>query len=167
MNSSEFFVELNIDSTITESIMNKINDSTPDQWITILDQNLFKLSIDDFASDPKMCKVIKDLGAQERLSVLQFNPNVCFQWHKDKVRTGAINMLLRGFDSFCAFGTIGKGNLFTEVQKLEHKPNKYYLMDVKKYHCVFNFSEPRYIISIGLETTYDETFKYLTENKFI
>ena len=164
---NEFFTELKINSLITNKILTKVKTSQPDQWINILDQQLFTLSIEDFQDDPDICKVINDLSAHNRLSVLKFSPNYCFQWHKDKIRTGAINLLLEGFDSFCAFGTIGKGNEFTNIHKLEHKPNRYYLIDVKKYHCVFNFSEPRYLISIGLEQTYDDTLIYLKANNLI
>lgn len=164
---NEFFTELKISSSITSKVLSKVKTSTPDQWSNILDQQLYTLSIEDFQEDPDICKIINDLSAHKRLSVLKFNPNYCFQWHKDKIRTGAINMLLEGFDSFCAFGTIAKGNAFSNIQKLEHKPNRYYLIDVKKYHCVFNFSEPRYLISIGLEQTYDDTLIYLKGNNLI
>ena len=76
-------------------------------------------------------------------------------------------MLLEGFDSFCAFGTPSKGNKVTDLNRLDHEPNTYYLMDVKKFHTVFNFSTERYIISIGIEKPYDEVIAYLNDNQML
>lgn len=164
---SDFFVTLSINSSVSEKILTKIKTSSPDQWTVMLDQSIYKLTVDDFKDDPDIVELIQYFGASERLSVFRYTENICFQWHKDRIRSSALNMVLAGFDSFCAFGVLDKGNTFSKITKLEHKPNRYYLMNVKQYHSVFNFSNERYIISIGLEQPYEEITAYLNDKNLI
>lgn len=167
MIESDFFLKLNINSTVGQAILLKAKAADDSKWTTVLDQNLFELGIEDFKNDSAIYKLIESLGCYNRLSVLRFSPNVCFQWHKDRSRGSAINMLLEGFDSFCAFGVPSKGNKVSDLTRLYHEPNTYYLMDVKKFHTVFNFSAERYIISIGIEQSYDEVISYLNDNQML
>ncbi len=164
---SNFFVTLSLNSKSSEHILSKVKASSPDQWTTMLDQSIYKLTINDFNDDPDIVEFITRFGANERLSVFRYVDNICFQWHKDRIRSSALNMVLEGFDSFCAFGILDKGNTFSKITRLEHKPNKYYLMNVKEYHTVFNFSNERYILSIGLEQPYEEVTAYLKEKNLI
>jgi hypothetical protein len=168
MNQAEYFIKLNIKSVISNSVIEKIKNSLPNQWTTTLDQDILNLTIDDFIDDPDMYQTIIDLNAQDRLSVFRFHPNVCYQWHTDIIREGAINMLLTGFDSFCAFGTLSSGRRFINLDRLVHEPNTYYLMNVKKFHSVFNFNETRHIISIGVPfKTYHETCDYFKDKNLV
>jgi hypothetical protein len=160
----DFFVKMNVDSEVTEHILNKVKNANDSEWTEVLDQSIYSLTIDDFAQDSKIYQLISDFGCQDRLSVFRFSPNVCFQWHIDKIRYSAINMLLDGFDSFCAFGTPHPGNKFDKVYKLAHEPKTYYLINVKKFHTVFNFAEMRYIISIGFpDIKYSDVLSYLKD----
>lgn len=164
----KYFAELNLPSTITNSVLEKAKAAPDSQWYDVLDQSLFQLSYDDFEPDSGICKVINDLKSHDRLAIYRFPTNVCFQWHIDRARQSAINMLLTGFDSFCAFGIPVKGNRFANIEKLEHEPNTYYLMNVKQFHCVYNFSEPRYVLSIGIgDIPYTEVLEYLKTNNLI
>lgn len=164
ISEADFFTKLNIDSKVTEHILNKIKNANDSEWTDLLDQSIHSLTVEDFALDDKIYQLIFDFGCQDRLSVFRFNPDVCFQWHIDKIRYSAINMLLEGFDSFCAFGTPQPGNKFDKVYKLAHEPKTYYLMNVKKFHTVFNFNEMRYIISIGFpDTKYSDVLSYLKD----
>jgi len=168
MSQSEYFVKLNIQSRISNNIIEKIKNSTPDQWTTTLDQDIFNLTIDDFKDDPEIYQTILDLNCQDRLSVFRFHPNVCYQWHTDMIREGAINMLLTGFDSFCAFGTLAPGRRFVNLDRLIHEPDTYYLLNVKKFHAVFNFIQIRHIISIGVPfKTYSDSCEYLKDKNLL
>jgi hypothetical protein len=168
MNQADYFVKLNIKSNISNSIIEKIKNSKPEQWSTTLDQDILNLTLEDFKDDPEIYQTIIDLNGQDRLSVFRFHPNVCYQWHCDKIRHGAINMLLTGFDSFCAFGSLAADRKFSNVTKLVHDIDTYYLMNVKKFHTVFNFAETRHIISIGVPfITYEDSREYLKEKNLL
>jgi hypothetical protein len=165
---SDFFVKLNLTSKVSNDIIAKIKNSSPEQWFGTLDQDILELSIDDFKADPQIVQIINDLGDADRLSVFRFHPNVCYQWHVDKIRRGSINMLLTGFDSFCVFGSLSADRKFSNLAKLAHDPNTYYLMDVKKFHTVFNFSETRHIVSISIPSvTYEDSCIYLKDRNLI
>lgn len=167
MNQNDFYVKLNINSTVSQLILDKVKNSPDTRWHSILDQSLHRLTIDDFKDDSNISKIINDLGAHNRLSVMRLFPNVSSVWHQDKVRSAAINMLLDGFDSFCAFGESTSSYTYSNVHKLEHEPNRYYLLDVKKSHSVYNFTGMRYLVSIGLEQPYYEVVEYLNNHQFI
>ena len=64
------------------------------------------------------------------------------------------------------FGVPARNGQFINTTKLVYKPDKYFLLDVHKFHTVFNFSEERYVLSIGVPspTTYNETKQYLIDN---
>ena len=165
---SDFFVKLKLTSTVSNDIIAKIKSSSPDSWSGILDQDILALSIDDFKAEPQIVQIINDVGDADRLSVFRFHPNMCYQWHFDKIRNGAINMLLTGFDSFCAFGSLSADRKFSNVTRLIYEPDTYYLMNVKKFHTVFNFAEPRYIVSISIPSlTYEDTGGYLKDKNLI
>jgi hypothetical protein len=168
MHQSDYFVKLNIKSNISNSIIEKIKNSKPEQWSTTLDQDILTLTLEDFKDDPEIYQTIIDLNGQDRLSVFRFHPNVCYQWHTDMIREGSINMLLTGFDSFCAFGTLSTGRRFVNLDRLVHEPNTYYLLNVKKFHTVFNFSELRHIVSLSVPfKTHAETCAYLKEKNLL
>jgi len=163
-----FFVKLNLTSNVCDSIITKIKNSSPDQWSIKLDQDILALNINDFKDDPQIVQAIIDLECTERLSVFRFHPNICYQWHYDKIRFGSINMLLTGFDSMCVFGSLTANNKFSNLTRLIYEPNKYYLMNVKKFHTVFNFSEIRHVVSIGIPTTgYSDSYVYLKNKNLI
>lgn len=168
MNQTDYYVKLNTKSTVTNDILEKIKKATPDQWSIVHDQSVLKLSMDDFRGDPAIMQAIIDLNCYEKLSVLRLNRNECYQWHTDMIREGALNMLLTGFDSFCAFGTLSSNRKFINLDKLTHEPNTYYLINVKKFHTVFNFSKLRYIVSIGIPSkTHAESCAYLKEKNLL
>ena len=168
INSDEYFVKLNIKSNISKSIIEKVKNATEDKWSIQFGQDLFELTVDDFKNDPEISQIINDLGEPQHLYVFRLHPNICYQWHTDVLREGTINMLLDGFDSFCTFGTLAPARRFTNLSKLIHEPNTYYLLNVKKYHAVFNFSNIRYVLSIGIpKFTYKLTCKYLKDKNLI
>lgn len=165
---SDFFVKLNLTSNVSNDIIAKIKNSSNEHWGITLDQDMILLDVDDFKNDPQIVQIINDLGSANRLCVFRFHPNTCYQWHFDKIRNGAINMLLTGFDSFCAFGSPSADRKFSNVTKLVYDPDTYYLMNVKKLHTVFNFSETRYVVSISIpSTTYEDTCTYLKDKNLI
>jgi hypothetical protein len=169
MARSDYFVQLKLHSNVSTAIRDKIKLASNNQWADLLEQSILRLTIDDFKQDPEIYEAISELKSESRLSVFRFNPNLCYNWHSDKIRHGAINMLLDGFDSFCAFGDIAPGNKYANIHRLAHEPNRYYLINVKKNHCVFNFSNTmRYIVSIGIpDITYEDSLKYFLSKNLV
>lgn len=102
-----------------------------------------------------------------KISIFKFNPNTCYYWHVDGLRSAAVNMLLSGYDSACYFGAPKPGGVYMEnVEELKYVPDTYYFFNTARHHTVFNFTEPRYLLSIGIPKDFsgDEVFNYMQEN---
>lgn len=164
-----YYRQLNVTSSVTQNLREIIDSATEDQWSITLEQNLIPLSIDMFKTDPKIYQIISDIGDSSRLSIFRFFGNECYNWHTDAVRMTAINMLITGFDSMCIFGKPAPARRLTNIRKLQHEPDQYYLMNVKQMHTVYNFgNEIRYILSLGLpNTTYKDACDYLQQHDLL
>jgi hypothetical protein len=164
-----YYKQLNVSSNITDNLKKKIETTREEQWKITLEQEMIKLTIDDFSPDPAIKQLITDIGNDNRLAIYRFFGKECYNWHIDAIRDSSINMLLTGFDSMCIFGNPAKNRRFTNIVRLQHKPAQYYIMDVKKMHTVYNFGdETRYILSVGLPgITYEGACKYLQDHNLI
>jgi hypothetical protein len=168
MDNLEYFCKLNITSNIVLHIKNKIQNSAQTDWHFFLDQSILQLELSDFNNDPQIIDIINNIGDANRLSVFRNEPNTCYSWHQDTIRNSAINILIDGFDSMCIFGEIAPNKKFTNTLRLCHQPNTYYLMNVKKFHTVYNFNNNRYIISLGLpEKRYKDAIEYLKKENLL
>lgn len=168
MDNLEYFCELNITSNIVSHIKNKIQTSSQSDWYDFLDQSILNLELSDFNDDPQIIKIINDIGDANRLSVFRNEPNTCYSWHRDSIRNSAINILIDGFDSMCVFGELAPNKKFTNTMKLSHLPATYYLMNVKKFHTVYNFNNQRYILSLGIpDKSFTDVKEYLKENNML
>lgn len=168
MTHSEFYVKLNLTSNVTLSILEKIKKTSPHEWNPVLQQNVYELSIDDFSKDPKIYDMIKHFSLENRLSVFKYDVNSCYNWHVDKIRMSALNMVLDGFDSVCVFGKPGPVNTITDMQQLIYEPDNYYLLNTHRHHMVLNFSQIRYVLSIGFpDVRYQDVITYLNENNML
>lgn len=167
--TSDYYRQLNINSNITNNLKKKIEETTEDQWGLSLEQNLILLTIDDFATDPKIYQLIKDIGNINRLAIYRFFGAECYNWHIDSIRPSAINMLISGFDSMCIFGKPDQNRRLINVSRLQHEPNQYYLINVHQFHTVYNFGkETRYILSLGLpNVNYNGACEYLRQNDLL
>jgi hypothetical protein len=167
--SSNKFTQLTISDTLTESLIEKVNRSTSDQWKDVLEMHLLPLKIDDFAGQPEIIDFIEQFECEGHLAIYEFQPNYCYSWHIDSSRHCAVNMLLTGFDSFAMFGDMKSMRKIYNIERLEYQRNKYYLFDVSKMHCVVNFSEKRYLLSIGAEkpNRYEQALEYFAEKRLI
>jgi hypothetical protein len=167
--TTEYYRQLNINSNITSNLKKKIEETSEDKWITKYEQNLILLTIDDFALDPKIVQLIKDIGNINRLAIYRFFGKECYNWHTDAIRTTALNLLISGFDSMCLFGQPAAKRRFVNISSLQHKPDQYYLMNVHHFHSVYNFGkEIRYVLSLGLpDITYTDACEYLQQNDLL
>jgi len=167
MGNIDFFHRLESTSTLREHLRTKIIESKESDWQIIIEMDTLLLTIDDFKTEPSLVKFIETMNCQNKLAIYRFKPNTCYKWHIDHPgRNCCVNMLIDGYDSLTMFGVpIGHGK-FAQITKLVYEPNKYVLLDVHKFHIVFNFSEHRYLLSIGVPspTAYEETKQYLINN---
>ena len=166
MEDIEYFYRLNVDSKISQRVMEKVKSSQESDWKKIIEMTLLKLSIDDFADDPKIVEIINRFGCEERLSVYKSVPNTCYGWHSDAIRNASMNMLLAGWDSQCVFGDMKALREINNIKILKYEPNRYFLMNVSKFHTVFNFNNPRYMLSIGFPkpTVFSEAKHFIVDN---
>ena len=166
MDSLNYFSELNIQSNAMDNIKNKI--AQANYWKDFLDQSIVSLEVSDFNNDSAIVKLINDIGNPDRVSVFRFFPNTCYKWHFDTGRNASINIVVDGFDSMCLFGDPALGNKFVNLTALNYKPNTYYLLNVKKFHSVYNFSNLRYVVSLGItDLSYQDTVEYLKHEKLL
>ena len=168
---SEYYLKLNIESSIKDFLVEKINNSSPEQWVEIHDLIIYHLSKDILDYEPKILDIVNHFDCQNKLSIFKFLPNTSYSWHYDGPRNIALNFQIQGTNSFCAFGKQNDiiKRKYSDVQRLIYDENSYYLLDVSKDHCVFNFNEIRYVLSIGFpkSTTFIDVNKYLIENNLL
>jgi hypothetical protein len=168
IDNHDFFRKLNITSGAIDQIRNKIQNAKESNWIDYLEQSILLLKLDDLIADTKIVKLIKDIGDSNRIGVYRSIPNSCYGWHMDSGRQSSINMLIDGFDSMCIFGNLNPGKKYTELSVIKHEPATYYLMNVKKFHTVYNFNNQRYILSLGIpDKSFAEVKEYLKENNML
>jgi hypothetical protein len=167
-NNHDFFCKLNISSGAINQIKNKIQHAKESDWIDCLELSIFLLELSDLIADIKIVELIKNIGDTKRIGVYRSIPNSCYGWHTDSIRQASINMLIDGFDSMCIFGNIQPHKKFTELSVIKHEPATYYLMNVKKFHTVYNFNNQRYILSLGIpDMSFAEVKEYLKENNML
>ena len=164
----DFFCKLNITSGAIDQIKNKIKNAKESDWIYYLEQDIFLLDVNDLVTDVKITKLINDIGDSKRIGIYRLNPNTCYSWHFDSGRMSSINMLIEGFDSMCIFGNLNPGRKYTDLSVIKHEHATYYLMNVRKFHTVYNFNNQRYILSLGIpDKSFAEVKEYLKENNML
>lgn len=164
----DFFCKLNINSNASDHIKDKIYNTDSSNWKDFLEQSIFSLKLKDLKDDPKIVQLVKDIGDVNRISIFRNNPNSCYGWHFDAIRSSAINMLIDGFDSMCVFGNPQPQSQYSDLSIIKHRPNTYYLLNVKKYHTVYNFNNQRYILSLGIpKKSFAEVKEYLKEHNML
>lgn len=167
MDNIDFFHRLNSTSTLVEHLKNKIHNAKEEDWREIIEMSCLLLTLDDFKTEPALVELITKMNCQHKLAIYRFSPNTCYKWHIDhNGRQCSINMLIEGYDSLTMFGTPVENGKFVNITKLVYQPDQYVLLNVHKFHTIFNFSEPRYILSIGIPspTSYADVKQYVIDN---
>lgn len=156
MDSSEYYCELPHKSTLSSKLLWAIHtDTTP--WSSLYDFNAKLVPKEWLMEDPFMAKLMELHSFQA--AVIGMDAETCYRWHIDVDRSASVNMLLTPEShSYCVF----KEDVDTRthpILRLDYKPDTYYLLNVKKYHTVFNFDKPRYMLSTqfdDINLTYDD-----------
>lgn len=167
MDNLDFYHRLRSTSTLTQHLRNRIYTAKEEEWQTLIQMSCLLLNIADFETEPKLVKFINDFNCHSKLAIYRFSPHTCYKWHIDhNGRKSCINMLIDGYDSLTMFGVPAINGRFTNLTPLVYEQNKYALLNVHKFHTIFNFSEQRYLLSIGIPTpaTYEEAKQYIIDN---
>lgn len=166
MDNIDYFYKLQNKSSLAENIKNKITTALESDWYNFLDMSILPLNVSEFKNDIGLLSIIDKFNCYEKLGVYRYSPNFCYQWHIDSIRNAAINMQIDGADSFCAFGELAQARKFDKVERLVYEPSTYYLINTSKQHTVFNFDNPRFILSIGIPKpiTYNEVKQFIIDN---
>ena len=95
--------------------------------------------------------------------VIQLDPYVCYDWHRDTRRGVGVNMLLTPeIKSNCLFAK-EEGVQFG-FEELPYEPDTYYLFNTQTRHTVINFDQPRYLFTLEFAEDVDHlSFENLLE----
>lgn len=121
--------------------------------------------------DPLVSQIITHYKSRPRASIFRFTPYTACNWHIDQPRNCAVNMLLTGFNSLCAFGQQEGSTpiIYRNVAKLDYQRNAMYAFNTEMAHSITNFEETRYLISLGIPppATYNDLVEYLKLSGYI
>lgn len=111
--------------------------------------------------------------------IFKMPPNYYLSWHKDSVRTVGINIPIDNLeDSLTIFSedtVINDDDLIHKkcmhVKSIPYKLGGLYLLDVSRYHCVFNLSNKNRFIIIAMwnshKDTYNDVYIHLKNGNFV
>jgi hypothetical protein len=163
---SEYYTRLNTSSKCSSLIV----DIIPTLNFNLGYGNLITSVIDPtiFKDDEKIYNLIQhfEIDKIRKIALFRFIPNSSYDWHIDGSRSAAINMLLSGYDSITLMGR-KRDNFFLDIEKVPYELNRYYLLNTSIHHTMFNFSEERYLLSIGIPKnfSYQDVKKYMEINE--
>jgi hypothetical protein len=148
----DFFCDTNIklSDEFISKIKNYIQLAKDDDWKSVIEMNLLQVPKEFFETEPVLMKIIKEFKAETRLSVYKTSANTSYFWHRDKIRAACLNVLLEGYDSMCLFAKAPDAGMMQDLTKLPYEPGKVFLLNVSHLHTVLNFSQDRYLLSIGI-----------------
>ncbi len=167
---NDFFFKINLPASdyLIGSCLQLIKDSKEEDWKTFLEMTLIQPPLDFFKEDPILEELIKNFGAEKRIAIYKTNTNSSYQWHVDRIRNAAINLLLDGFDSVTLFADKPINGMLSNVSSVDYSGNTPVLLNTKKLHTVINFSKVRYLLSIGIpEPASFEDVKKFIENLIV
>jgi len=164
---NECFYELKTPCSIYDQIAGCID--MPDaKWFNQYSFDILVLPEMLIRSDPVMAALYNEFDIKSTSPVfLKMGSNLHYKFHKDTVRTCAINMLMTGWDSHSFWGRpYETGEDLHHIKELKYKPRHYYLIDTKTEHAVLNFNEPRVVFTLGFNPpyTFDIVKEFIMDN---
>lgn len=107
---------------------------------------------------------LRDKFTNVRTHYLKFDAMTCYDWHTDMARNCSINFLLNDPEDSLTLFREPLAGINYQITRLKYNLFEPTLLDVKKTHCVINFSpEVRYVLTVGftLDVTYDQVKQFL------
>lgn len=168
--SKQFYQKLNYKAS-EEFILGikKVIDSSP-LWEISYQFHRTYIPMSVLKIDPFVFGIVSNFNSYMRASIFRFDINTAVPWHTDIPRNCAVNMLVSGLDSLCLFAEDSKeGAILENVTSLEYEPRLFYAFNAEKKHSIINFSETRYLVSLGLppEVRYNNLVSYMEKNNYI
>jgi len=107
-----------------------------------------------------------------RVHFLRLNSWNLYNFHIDIPRGIVFNAVIKGFDCFTFFSdTIPdlSREAFSPIKEIVYKKKEIYLINTQLPHGVYNRSENRIVLSLGLdkEHSYDKVVEFLKDQNFI
>lgn len=140
------FTPVHKKSELRAAVMRYVATLPPEAWLPYYNFSATPIPHEILDLDPLFAAL-----AQKRkfhVGVLRTEPNTCYNWHVDTDRKVALNMLLcDDGQSRCVFAPDQFG-VVTPIVELRYEPDTYYVFNTTVLHAVFNFSEPRYLLSV-------------------
>jgi hypothetical protein len=159
-NTLDLYYKLNLVDTVSDQLVGQA--TTRQDWFSSNGFNILKIDKTMFR-ESSLFSVMLKFNASPLL--FKINPMTWYDWHTDSTRQCAINLLLTGYNSHCFFGNRENRDL-VQLTELTYEPNTYYLLNTQTKHAVLNFTETRYLLSIGFNSpaSYQEILKYCVDN---
>jgi hypothetical protein len=159
-NTLNLYYELKLIDTFTGQLIEQA--TTRQDWFSSNGFDILKIDRSVF-KDSNLFPIIQKFNAVPL--IFKINPMTWYDWHTDSSRQCAINLLLTGFNSHCFFGDRESRDI-VHLTELTYRPNTYYLLNTQTKHAVLNFTETRYVLSIGFNspTSYLEILNYCVNN---
>ena len=159
LNTLDLYYKLNLVDTVSDQLINQATTRT--DWFSSNGFDILKIDKTVFKGSSLFSVMLKFNASPV---ILKTNPMTWYDWHTDSTRQCAINLLLTGFDSHCFFGDRESRDI-VNLTELTYSPNTYYLLNTQTNHAVLNFSETRYVLSMGFNNySYQEILKHCIDN---
>jgi hypothetical protein len=150
MDQEKYFYEIKETSIITEEVLSFCrNDAV---WEN--DRNMIVCAVPkEISHKQNFIRALEEQYAKVTCAVFKFEPNVCYNWHMDSIRSAAINLELYATKRLVMFGErINNDNY--RILELPYKKDKFFLLNTTQPHEAINFGETRYLLSTIFEDNY-------------
>lgn len=155
------YFKLEIQSTITQQLLNHALNA--EHWQNKNSFDYVNVPLDIVIQDSTLKMFLIKFRANP--VIFRMKPQSFYRFHIDEKRKCAVNMLLAGYDSSCYFGNVTEfEDILDNIEELIYEPNTFYLLNTKQKHAVMNFSNTRYMFSMGInDFDYEFVLKNITK----
>ena len=180
-NSNEYYFEIPKESKVSDKMYHQAINAHKDLWgdfYNLAGQPTVKVLVaeDDWEIDSWWRHLYK--AHPFTAGIAKLKANTYYDWHIDTDRGVRVNMLLNNWDtSHCMFNpNMKRGESDYNIQladlkqgerefvELKYTPQRYYLFNTQVAHTIYNFNEPRYLLTLDFdEDITNLTYKQLLE----
>jgi hypothetical protein len=150
----DYFYYLTGNYPLADRLRSHIAAADGSSWQVINEFDVLRLPVDLFLDQPAISALLDHFGSRSRLSVFRLQPWYNYSWHVDVNRGCSLNMLLSGWDSISMFGAMRNFRHYTDIARVEYTENRMVVLNTHRWHSIVNFSEIRYVLSIGIDIQY-------------
>lgn len=147
---------------LVDTLMEFINNAQPEDWKILYEFERLSVPESILTVDPVLHDIVQHFGSSKRIGIFRYPPNYAYKWHTDPARDASINLLLTGYDSLCLFGDGLVNGGIENVTELLYEKHTPVILNTSKHHTIINFSEKRYLLSIGITkpSTFEDVVDY-------